>query len=230
MAEARRRAAELTGATWILARHQTAATGRRGRAWQNPAGNFSATLFLRPTATAPADAALRSFTAAVALYQTLAMLVPPATLALKWPNDVLLNGGKVAGILLESAGRAGRVDWLSIGIGVNLGAAPAQERLEPDAMAPVALADVTGRSIDPETFLVWLAVHFDSLERTFGAQGFEPIRRLWLRHAAKLGEVITAKLGADRITGTFDSVDAGGNLVVITPKGRETIAAADVYF
>ena len=229
MAEARRRAADLAGPTWILARNQTAATGRRGRAWVNPQGNFAATLFLRPECNAQ-DAALRSFTAAYALYQTLAMSARGHGLTLKWPNDVLLNGGKVAGILLESSGKGDRVDWVSIGIGVNLVSAPDASEVEPGAVRPVSLKGETGQTVAPEAFLDFLAGHFASLEGLFQEFGFDPIRRLWLRKAARLGEVITARTPRNEITGTFETVDATGQLVLRTPKGQVQISAADVYF
>ena len=96
--EAARLAPQLTQPTWIMAHRQTAARGRRGRAWISPEGNFAATLVMRPGGE-PAAAALRSFVAALALADALALVVGPgAVIALKWPNDVLLNGGKVAGI------------------------------------------------------------------------------------------------------------------------------------
>ncbi|MBQ1204111.1 MAG: biotin--[Loktanella sp.] len=95
MAEAARRAALIDQPTWIMAHHQTAARGRRGRAWQSPAGNLNATLIFKPDASA-AEAARRSFLAANALYAALAIYVPAEKLSLKWPNDVLLSGGKVA--------------------------------------------------------------------------------------------------------------------------------------
>ena len=118
-AEAARLAPTLLKPTWIMARRQTAARGRRGRPWEMPPGNFAATLVMRPGGH-PTWAALRSFVAANAVYATLDMYARDASLALKWPNDVLLSGGKVAGILLESTGKGKTVDWLSIGIGVNL--------------------------------------------------------------------------------------------------------------
>jgi BirA family biotin operon repressor/biotin-[acetyl-CoA-carboxylase] ligase len=153
MAEAARQAGRLDRPTWICALEQTAARGRRGRAWANPPGNFAASLVLRP-AGPPAHAALRSFVAALALRDALAAATGRAdALALKWPNDVLLNGGKVAGILLESAGAAGRVDGLVIGIGVNLAAAPDAAGLGPDAVPPVSLAGETGATIAPAAFL-----------------------------------------------------------------------------
>ena len=110
--EAARRFDTLRGPTWILALHQTAARGRRGRDWRHPAGNFAAT-FVLPGPLQPATAALRSFVASLALYDAFAAATGrPGSFALKWPNDVLLNGGKVAGMLLETIGPRG--DALSI--------------------------------------------------------------------------------------------------------------------
>ncbi|MEN8839999.1 MAG: biotin--[acetyl-CoA-carboxylase] ligase [Octadecabacter sp.] len=228
MAEARRRAPSRMGSTWILAHEQTAAHGRRGRAWTSPSGNFSATLMLKISGD-PAQAALRSFTMAVALRQTLAMTVPPEQLSLKWPNDVLLGGGKVAGILLETNGQGGRIDWLSIGVGVNLVAAPSTDQVEPLAVRPVAASDF-GTAHSPQDFLFWLASHFADLEKVFQEFGFGPIRTLWLKHAARLGETITARLPNEDITGVFETVDENGYLVLNTPKGARQIAAGDVFF
>lgn len=225
-AEAARVAADLKRPTWIMAHRQTAARGRRGRPWAMPAGNFAATLVMRPGGQ-PAWAALRSFLAANALYATLAMYVRDASLALKWPNDVLLDGGKVAGILLESTGTGKLVNWLSIGIGVNLAAKP---DIEGDpAFPPVCLAD-HGELVDPETFLTVLAGHYATCESILDRLGFDAIREDWLQRAARLGEVITARTSRETITGLFDTIDEAGNLVLITGAGRRVIPAADVYF
>jgi BirA family biotin operon repressor/biotin-[acetyl-CoA-carboxylase] ligase len=224
-AEAIRRAPYLDRPTWIMARRQSAGRGRRGRAWEMPAGNFAATLVMRPGGQ-PAWAALRSFLAANALYATLDVYAPEASKAVKWPNDVLLEGGKVAGILLESAGTGERVDWLAIGIGVNLVRAPDQG--DP-AFPPVALAD-HGERVDPEAFLTTLAGHYATEESILDRLGFEAIREDWLQRAARLGEVITARTSRETITGLFDTIDETGNLVLITGSGRRVIPAADVYF
>ncbi|WP_298842002.1 biotin--[acetyl-CoA-carboxylase] ligase [uncultured Roseobacter sp.] len=215
---------------WLLAHRQTAARGRRGRPWAMPPGNFAATLVLRP-GEGPAIAALRSFVMSLALWRAfVAATGEPQAFALKWPNDVLLRGGKVAGILLESSGRAGQVDVLAIGVGVNLAAAPAAEAVEPGAVEPVALSGETGCLIGPEDFLVLLAHEYASLETTFRQSGFAPVRTAWLAHAARLGEVITARTGRDSRTGTFEDVDADGNLMLRTHTGLRRIAAADVFF
>ena len=230
MAEGARRAATFTAPTWICALAQTAGRGRRGRAWAMPAGNFAASLVMRP-AGPPAQAALRSFVAALALRDALVAVTGRAEVfTLKWPNDVLLNGGKLAGILLESSGAAGRVDALVIGIGVNLAATPDTTLLEAGALAPVSLLGETGITITPEDFLTLLAQHFARWEAQFTTHGFGPIRSAWLQNAARIGQNITARMMRDEITGTFVEIDTQGQLVLETPKGRQTIAAADIFF
>ena len=227
--EAARRFDTLTGPTWISARQQTSARGRRGRAWVGPTGNFAATLVL--PVSLPETAALRSFVAALALYETLAELTgAPAALALKWPNDVLLNGGKLAGILLESVLRRGQIVGLSIGIGVNLAEAPGADEVEPGAMRPVALAPETGVAVSPEDFLAALAPAYAHWEAQFVTWGFAPLREAWLARAARLGAPITARLPTEAVTGTFRTVDETGHLVLDTPQGLRRIAAADIYF
>lgn len=228
--EAARISDTLAGPEWILAKRQTKGRGRRGRDWKDPKGNFAATLVLRPTET-PDKVALRSFVAALALYDACEALTGRTSgLALKWPNDVLLNGGKLAGILLESSGGGKTVSHLSIGIGVNLVETPMKEWLEPGAVWPVSLLSETGMQISPEDFLTALAAAYARHEQSFTTYGFGPIRTAWLDRAAKLGEVITARTGNSETTGTFETVDEEGNLVLNSAKGRVTIPAADIFF
>lgn len=230
LSEAARVASNISGPTWILAHEQTAARGRRGRAWEMPKGNFAATLLL-PLSSTPADAALRSFVTSLALRDAfVAVTGLEDAFALKWPNDVLLRGGKVAGILLESVGRdAHRLD-LAIGIGVNLLAAPSPDQVEEGAVRPVSLRGVTGANIAPEAFLEILAHSYARYEEQFLTYGFEPIRTAWMSHAARLGEVITARTAREEWQGTFREVDETGQLVLETSQGRVAIPAADVYF
>ena len=166
----RRAAAGDVGPRWILARRQSAARGRRGRAWAMLPGNFAATLLARP----PGPLALRSFVAALGLYDAMvAATGRPELFALKWPNDVLLSGGKLAGILLES----GAAGTLAVGIGVNLAAAPAAETLEPGAVTPVSLKGATGHG-----------GRAGGVPRAAGAGGpglGEPLARRGLRAAAR---------------------------------------------
>ncbi len=227
MAEAARLGPTIDGPTWIITKTQTDGRGRRGRVWENPKGNLAATLVFHPFCT-PQVAAQRSFVAANALFETLALYVDRAKLATKWPNDVLLNGGKVAGILLESSGKGPFVDWLSVGVGVNLSETPSGVK---DAkFPPVSLQGEGGASVSPEEFLVYLAGNVATQEGKLDRFGFDKIRTDWLKNAAKLGETITALQGAEMIQGIFDTIDTDGNLVLITAKGPRKIAAADIYF
>jgi len=244
LSEATRQAPSLAGPTWILAHRQTAGRARRGRVWVDPVGNFAATLVMRPEG-GPERAALRSFIAALALYDAVCDCCPgldpgplgndserprnksgAARIALKWPNDVLLNGGKLAGILLESNGTGS----LSIGIGVNLLNAPDATQVEEGAVPPVSLLSETGADVTPEDFLNALAPAFARYETQFNAYGFAPIRTAWLDRAARLGQVITARTGPSEHTGTFETVDDSGALILRTNKGLQAISAGEVHF
>lgn len=229
-AEGFRRALGLAGPTWILAGVQTAGRGRRARPWSSPAGNFHGTLVLKPTEP-PETVALRSFAAALALRDALVAVTGlPGSFALKWPNDVLCNGGKLAGILLESQGLSGPDPVLCIGIGINLIAAPDPDQVEPGALRPVSLLAETGLRITPEAFLDALAPAYAQWEATFHTEGFAPLRAAWLAHAARLGEPIRARTGSETHEGRFDGIDADGNLILATPQATLAIPAAEVFF
>jgi len=229
-AEGFRRAAGLEGPTWILAGLQTAGRGRRARPWVSPQGNFHGTLVLKPVEP-PETVALRSFAAALALRDALVTVTGlPASFSLKWPNDVLCNGGKLAGILLESSGLSGPVPVLCIGIGVNLIAAPDPSLVEPGAVPPVSLLQETGLRLTPDAFLEALAPAYARWEATFTAEGFAPLRTEWLAHAARLGEPIRARSGQHTREGVFETIDASGNLILRMSQGPVAIPAAEVFF
>ncbi|MDP3197912.1 biotin--[acetyl-CoA-carboxylase] ligase [Tabrizicola sp.] len=229
-AEGFRQAATLAGPTWILAGVQTAGRGRRARPWSSPPGNFHGTLVLKPTEP-PETVALRSFAAALALRDALVQLTGlPQSFTLKWPNDVLCNGGKLAGILLESQGLNGPDPILCIGIGVNLIAAPDASVVETGAVPPVSLLVETGLGITPEGFLDALAPACSRWEVTFTTQGFAPLRAAWLAHAARLGQPIRARTGSETHEGTFETIDAQGNLILRTGQATLAIPAAEVFF
>ena len=222
-AEAFRRADQAP--VWVMARCQTAGRGRRGRAWDDPPGNFAASLAMRP-GDGPAGLALRSFTAALALAEALEGLTGlHGAFALKWPNDLLLEEGKLSGILLET----GPGGLLVIGIGVNLRHTPPAA---PDAaFSPVALHPATGHDIAPEALLEALAPAFAAWEARLSAEGFAPVRAAWLSRAAHLGQPVTAKLGNGAVlSGRFDGIGADGTLRLATAQGVRDIPAADVFF
>lgn len=226
--EAGRRVSTAAGPIWILAKEQTAGVGRRGRMWSTKAGNFAATL-LQPL-TVPLDqAALLSFVTALALRDAfLAVGGTPADFTLKWPNDVLFQGGKIAGILLETVGSG--PSHLCIGIGINLCHAPGSEVLETSAVPPKSLAGDANLQILPEAFLDVLAPHYAERQAQFQLDGFDAIRRDWLVHAARLGGQITARTVKEDIQGWFETVDETGALVLNTPEGPRAITAADIFF
>lgn len=229
-AEALRLAPMLAEPAWILALEQFAGRGRRGRAWHMPTGNFAASLALRPQG-GPAGASLYSFVAALALHDALALVCgPSARLAIKWPNDVLLNGGKVAGILLESAGTGQELAALAVGIGVNLVAAPSADQLEPGALPAVSVLGATGHSIEPGDFLDILAPAFAHWQGQLETQGFAPIRAAWLARAAGMGQPVTARTGSASRRGIFEGIDQQGALMLRTAAGCEIIPAADIHF
>ena len=191
-----------------------------------PPGNFAATLVLRPDGD-PASWALRSFVMSLALFRCLEEIAGRADhLSLKWPNDVLFKGGKLAGILLETS--AGGV--LNIGVGVNLAKAPDAKDVEPGALLPVSFAGEGGVSVAPEVFLGILAGQYSIVENQFATFGFEPIRTEWRARAARIGEAITARTVNEEISGIFEDVDARGHLVLRGAQGVRTISAADVFF
>lgn len=230
-AEGFRRAAGLDRPTWIVAGFQTAGRGRRARPWQSPRGNFHGTLVLKPVGEPAEKVALRSFAAALALRDACVQLTAlPDSFALKWPNDVLCNGGKLAGILLESSGLGGPQPVLCIGIGVNLLAAPDASLVEAGAVRPVSLLAETGHRPSPEAFLDALAPAYARWESVFRKEGFAPLRQAWLDHAARKGEMIRARTGSETREGVFDSIDAQGNLVLRTAAGTLAIPAAEVFF
>jgi len=214
------------GPIWIQADMQTAGRGRRGRAWSSPTGNLAATLFLRPARPA-GECAQLSFVAALAVSEALAAVSSVIEVRLKWPNDVLANGKKVAGILLESASAGSETpSWLAVGIGVNLARFP--DETEFPATSLVALGT---KAPSAEDFLTALAATFAKWYETWSVRGFAEIRDAWLARAAGLGTRIRARLENEEIYGVFEGIDGQGALILRTDLARSrVIAAGDVFF
>ena len=225
--EARRLINEgLAGPTWIHAKSQSAGRGRRGRDWVSEEGNLFATLAL-PLACTPAEAATLAFVSALAVGAALEAFVEAQAIHYKWPNDVLIEDKKVAGILLETqAQSAGQVQWLAIGIGINLVSAPTQTTYPATSLhlhseVPIALEDVLSR----------LAKHFDHWFRVWQTQGFEPIRRAWTAQAARLNQSIEVRLPKKTLHGVHKGLDKSGALILELEDGSETIVSAgEIYF
>ncbi len=218
------------GPLWIRADRQTAGRGRRGREWVSPSGNLLCTLLLTDQSSAEASARY-SFVAALAVAEMVSFFVGegPAEVGLKWPNDVLLRGKKIAGILLES-GQRKRSDgsglYLAVGIGVNLASHPSATRW------PATSLKEAGFSVPaPEAALNRLALAFDRWRQTLEDNGFEPVRQAWLAAAQGVGQDIEVRLGDKLLKGRFKDLDSTGALVLELEDGRQTqVHSGEVYF
>lgn len=229
--EAKRVAASgVSGPVWIVADTQTAGRGRRGRAWTSPVGNLMCTLLLRP-GCGPAQAGELSFVAGLALHDAASLLVPKdvaAKVSLKWPNDLLIDGKKASGILLESESAGGSdVSWLAIGIGLNLVHFP-----EDTPYPATSLKAESGIACSVETALTALAAAFDKWYATWQQPGgFTAIREAWLKRARGVGQEITVRLSEETLVGMFEDLSDDGALQLRLPSGVvQQIAAGDVFF
>lgn len=220
--------------TWVVAREQTAGRGRRGNVWANVSGNLAASL-VKTINVPPALAATLGFVAGLALTDAVARIAPyfdgagadgGHRLRLKWPNDVLADGAKLAGILLESEQRPGGQRIAVIGIGVNVAGVP-------DGLpyAATALGSL-GAPITAEDLFTALADCWVEVEALWDeGRGLAEIRNRWLRRAAGLGAPVSVHIGREIIQGTFETIDDSGQLVLRkTGGGTVVIAAGDVYF
>ena len=214
------------GPLWIAARRQTAGRGRRGRAWSGLDGNLFAT-GLYTLQCEPGRAAELSFAAALAVCAVCdRALGDPQRARVKWPNDVLVDGRKVSGILLESGQAPGGGLWLAVGIGINLAAHP------DDAERPAtSLAAATGASLHRETALSLLVEAFEQARQRWLRDGFGPVRDAWLARAHGLGERCEARLEGETVRGVFADLAPDGSLRMdLDNGGRRYISAGDVFF
>lgn len=207
------------GPVWICAARQTAGRGRRGRAWQSGEGNLAATLLLRPTTPASAVGQL-SFVAALSAADTAAQFAPTVAITVKWPNDVLADGKKLAGILLE-----GGPGWLAVGVGINLASFPPATEFPATSLAQLGLVPPAA-----EEALSVLARRFAHWYDAWMTNGFDMVRAAWLARASGLGAPIRARLPHQTHTGIFEGIDEGGALL-LNDRGRvRAIAAGEVFF
>jgi BirA family biotin operon repressor/biotin-[acetyl-CoA-carboxylase] ligase len=213
------------GGTLVWADEQTAGRGRRGRVWLSPPGNLYLSLVLRPDG-APARAAQLSFVAALGLGDALVALTGPALqLRYKWPNDLLANDRKFAGILLESeTSSSDSVDFVVVGVGVNIVLAPDDVEFPATSLAAQGVATVT-----PAALLAGFARHFEIWALRWRAEGFAPVRAAWLARASGLGEQVRVRLERSTLCGRFLDLDDDGALVLDGAQGRRRIAAGEVF-
>jgi BirA family biotin operon repressor/biotin-[acetyl-CoA-carboxylase] ligase len=224
------------GPIWLVTSEQTAGRGRRHRAWIAPRGNLASSI-LELIDISPAVAATLGFAAGLALEQALRRVSVEASLRaagsdtmkflLKWPNDVLCGQGKLAGILLEAEAVADQGLAVVVGIGTNVIAAP--EGTPTPATSLAAL----GVNVGAEELFEALSDAWAEYRGIWdNGRGFGEIRRQWLVRAAGLGQKVSIQSGtAATISGTFDTIDEAGCLIVATSDGKKVpISAGDVYF
>jgi BirA family biotin operon repressor/biotin-[acetyl-CoA-carboxylase] ligase len=227
LSEARRRAeAGAPNAVWLIARHQSQGRGRRGRAWVSVDGNLMAT-HLFSSDVPWAQIAQLGFAAGLAIAETFEAFGVAAPVTLKWPNDVLIDAGKAAGILIDSGAMSSNQNWVALSFGVNLAGAPAT--LDQKA---TCLRDHLGAASSPSaaTFFAGLRPRIESWARGLRDEGFGPLREAWLSRAHGLGEHATINFGSERVEGVLAGLSARGELELDTDAGRRLIAAGDVYF
>jgi BirA family biotin operon repressor/biotin-[acetyl-CoA-carboxylase] ligase len=200
----------------VLGRRQTGGRGRDGRVWESPAGNMYLSVLLRPAGPAR-EAGRWSLLAAVALADALSGFAPdPGALALKWPNDVLLGGAKLAGLLCESAADAeGRLEWLVIGFGANLAVAPA---LEDRATACLG-------AIPPEQVAVAVLAALDRWRRAWMVEGFGAIRSAWMARGPALDQHLAMRGG---LSGRYAGLAEDGSLLLATGGRVHAVASGEV--
>jgi BirA family biotin operon repressor/biotin-[acetyl-CoA-carboxylase] ligase len=211
--------------TLVWAREQTAGRGRHGRSWASPPGNLYVSVIVRPDCP-PHEAAQLGFVAGVAIADALAEIAPAmAKPACKWPNDILVGGRKIAGILLESEiDQDGRLRFLIVGIGLNLASAPAEA-----AFAATSVADEGVPVPAPQAALASLARHFERWFARWRGEGFAPVREAWRARAFALGEEIRVRLETETLRGRFADLDQHGALLLEIGGERRRIFAGDVF-
>lgn len=221
-AEARKRAEEgATDRTVIWAGEQTAGRGRHGRDWSSPPGNLYLSVVSRPACTI-AQAPQLGFVVGVAMAEAIRAL-SEILVTLKWPNDLLVDGRKISGLLLESADDgSGRVAWVIAGIGVNV-------QSHPESLADATDLRALGAEFTVEDLIEAFLPRLFDLQDAWGRDGFEPIRERWHELALTFGTAITVKMPDGMISGHFEGIDAAGNMAVRQDGRLVRIAAGDVF-
>jgi BirA family biotin operon repressor/biotin-[acetyl-CoA-carboxylase] ligase len=211
------------GPLWVTASRQSAGRGRRGRIWVSEGGNLFASLLLTDPAPIEHWPQL-SFVAALAVHDAIAELASAVRprLTIKWPNDLLLDRTKFAGVLIEGEGSG--MSALAVGIGVNCASHPT------DTDYPATDLAVAGASVLPEALFAALSAKMlGRLAQWNRGEHFSTIRADWLSRAAGLSENIRVRLADRDLVGRFETIDDTGRLVLLVPDaGREVISAADV--
>jgi BirA family biotin operon repressor/biotin-[acetyl-CoA-carboxylase] ligase len=212
--------------TVVVAHRQEGGRGRRGRTWSSPPGNAYSSTIVRPRCPPDRAAQLGFVTSLAVCDAAFAGLPAGRDVRLKWPNDVLVDGAKIAGILLESAvGAGGLVEHVVIGTGINVAAAPPTG---PATYRAASLRDLGDGRDAPVVLQAYLAALSARLAQW--REGFAGTRADWLARAAWLGETVTVSRGEERIEGRFAGLDDGGGLLLEESGGRtRRVVSGEVF-
>ena len=228
-AEARRRAkAGEPGPLWIWSARQSQGRGRGGREWISRPGNLFASLLIGVNAPQRVAGQI-ALLAGVIAYDTIAKLIAyegRSELLLKWQNDILLAGEKLAGVLLENVGSTiENRSVVVIGTGINLASHPE------DLPQPAISLGAYDIMVTPDEALeVLAATTHEWLARWGEGSCFPTIRRAWLDRAGPAGRPLRVKVEGEETEGVYGGLDADGALRLMTPEGEYRIAAGDVFF
>lgn len=219
--------------TLVWAKRQTKGRGRRGRNWVSPEGNLYFSILLRPPYPAK-DVMQLGFVTANAVADALQVAAPRGTFVhVKWPNDVLMEGRKAAGILLEAEpapAKPGYLNWLVVGVGVNINHHPPEHETEFPATS-LAAQGAVGDALNVEAMLDTLAKRFLAGLVTWRNLGFGPIRRHWLIRAKGMGGQVQVRLANETLNGIFAALDEDGALVLhMDGQENRRITAGDVFY
>ncbi len=208
----------------IVARKQAKGRGRMDRGWSSPEGNLYCSLVLQPKVLA-AQVAQVSFVAIVALRQAVEELAAKKNIDIqnKWPNDLLIDGKKVAGLLLESKINQQNCEFVVLGIGVNINSNPDNTIFPAGNLSQFEIA------IEPEILLQKFLDKFEILYQNWQDFGFANVRNAWLSKAYRLKEKILAREGEGEVEGIFEDMDSDGALILLVEGEAKKIAVADIY-
>lgn len=219
----------------VRANRQVKGRGRRGRVWQSPAGNLYCSILMVPPAWDMSALATLSFVIALGVRDMIqdsinqsghARALGASDVQIKWPNDVLIQGGKASGILIESETDSAGLAMI-VGVGINLSGL-----IGHPVDAPYAISNLSayGVSITPEIALIDLLNRMAPWYALWVAEGFAPIRQAWLTAAYGLDAPMIARIGETQMRGIFRGIDLAGNLQLEMADGAlQIIAAADVF-
>jgi BirA family biotin operon repressor/biotin-[acetyl-CoA-carboxylase] ligase len=211
--------------TLVWALEQTAGRGRLGRVWASPRDNLYVSVIVRPACPAQRAAQL-GFVAALAVGDALGAAFDGLEgLSYKWPNDVLVHGRKIAGILLESElGERQLSEFVVIGVGINLASSPR------DAEFPAtSIAEEGPGHVSPADALKGFAHHLEAWVRRWREEGFAPVRAAWRARAISVGEPIRVRLEAATLHGRFLDIDQHGALLLERAGEVRRIAAGEIF-